>query len=138
MTAATDLADFLTAVANHLRANPGLRPVNTPAHRILQLTYTELSATELTKWADSLTEATATALPWSRSKDYPRAASVSITGTTADGIELTVWVVVQEMKKPLGITKATSQHAPMPFDLAVLRDRAAAEQAEFDAKAVES
>jgi hypothetical protein len=138
MTTATNLAALLNALAEHLNTHPNLPVVNIARrgdqkHALQISAFTSLGepreAAALADWFDSLTDPVLTATPWKRSKDYPRAAKVELTGKTTNGTEVLVWDLVQEIGKPLGFTKDTNQFTEVKFDVAVLRELAKADQA---------
>ena len=139
MTAATQQANVLAALADHLNANPDLPTVNIA--RDSSGYHCQISAFEhrgeprdaaaLVTWFDSLTDPVLTAHPWKRSKTHPRAARVDLTGKTANGTEIRVWELVQELGKILGFTKKDADpYAEVVFSVDILRDLAKAEAAQ--------
>jgi hypothetical protein len=124
-TPALETADYLAAIADHLRANPQLTRVNpcTMARKVQIASYIHRGepdeAAALVLWHDSLTDPQIVAYQWA---SEPASAGCRITGRTATGVELVVWDVVQQLGSRLGFEEGV--HADKPITADLLREMA--------------
>jgi hypothetical protein len=121
-----DLANWLQAVADHLHANPHVTRVNlasgTKQLQISSFTFMGEpdEAAALILWHDSLIGARITASGW---PNEPENAKCTVTGRTANGVELVVWDVVEGLGARMGFDEKSRAEEPVVPEL--LRELAA-------------
>jgi hypothetical protein len=126
-TPALELADYLTAVADHLRLHPHLHRVvvhTGQENGELQLGSSPNEAEHLHEWFTSLENAHVVACPWFDEGEHEHA-YVAVHGHTKDGLKLRVWDKVHGLGKALGY-EADSDCDQQPIDDSVLMDFALA------------
>jgi hypothetical protein len=122
-TPALELADYLTAVADHLREHPHLHRVvvHTGQHNgDLQLGSSPNGAEDLHAWWTSLEHAHIVACPWFDEGEHEDA-YVAVHGLIATGMKVRVWAKVKGLGRVLGY-EADAERVELPVDEAVLVD----------------
>jgi hypothetical protein len=120
-TPALELADYLTAVAEHLRAHPHLPRVvvhTSQRNRDLQLGSGPNGAEQLHAWWTSLEHAHIVACPWFDEGEHEDA-YVAVHGLIATGVKVRVWTKVKGLGRALGYDADTEQ-IERPIDDTVL------------------
>lgn len=108
-TPALELADYLTAIADHLHLHPHLPRVilhTGQQNGELQLGSARNEAENLHAWFSSLQDAHIVACPWFDEGEHMHA-YVAVHGQTADGLQLRVWDKVHGLGEFLGYTAET-------------------------------
>lgn len=120
-TPALELADYLTAVADHLRQHSHLPRVvvHTSQHNgDLQLGSGPNGAEDLHAWWTSLEHAHIVACPWFDEGEHEDA-YVAVHGLIATGVKVRVWTKVKGLGRALGY-EANTERIERPIDDSVL------------------
>lgn len=121
-TPALELADYLTAIAEHLRAHPHLPRVilhTGQQNGELQLGSARNEAENLHAWFSSLENAHIVACPWFDEGQHAHA-YVAVHGHTKDGLQLRVWDKVHGFGEFLGYTAETDSERHEVADSALV------------------
>lgn len=122
LTPALELADYLTAIADHLRAHPNLPRVVVHTGQFngdLQLGTGQHETANVCAWHDSLNDPVILVHPWYDGQFCD--AKVAVNGTTQSGQRLEVWTRVKNLGTALGFTQDTDS-VDQRVEVNVLRD----------------